>query len=309
MTMNRPQLIVRGALALAMSSVALACSRSDTQDQARHAAAEVRTVAERAGEHFADGWLTTKVQAEYCADRDIKARYIDVSTRDGVVTLGGYVDSDQARAKAEQVARNTDGVKHVENKLLIGRAPNSSFPSASGSTSDAVATTGRVAERAAEHAAARVDDARITTMIQAKYFLDSGVKGRHIDVDTRDGVVTLRGEVSGEAERSQALLLARNTDGVQRVEDNLTVDAALDSSRHDSNGSAASTSTSVGQGLDDTVITGKIKTKFVGDEQVKATDINVTTNNGVVVLEGTVPSAIAKRRALTLARETEGVSQ
>src|SRR4029450_13313882 len=79
----------------------------------------------------------------------------------------------------------------------------------------AVATTG-----------AAIDDARTTAAIQSKYFLDDTVKARKIDVDTRRGVVTLRGEVSSDAERAQALLLARSTQGVQRVEDLLTVNSS-----------------------------------------------------------------------------------
>ena len=62
---------------------------------------------------------------------------------------------------------------------------------------------------------------------QAKYFLDPAIKERNIRVELANGVITLRGQVASENERAQALTLARSTPGVQRVEDYLTVDAAL----------------------------------------------------------------------------------
>src|SRR5688572_564920 len=69
--MNRSQLLT-GALALVVSATA-ACNRADTSREAREAAAEVRTVAARAGERLADSWLTAKVQAKFFADDDVKA--------------------------------------------------------------------------------------------------------------------------------------------------------------------------------------------------------------------------------------------
>src|SRR5687768_7561687 len=125
-TMKTPQLF-SGALILALGA-AVACNRTETNEQARSAAGEVRTAAARAGETIADGWLTTKIQAQYFADEDIKARYINVSAHDRVVTLSGYVESDATRQQAVQIARNTDGVRDVTDKLLIGRAPSDEFP-------------------------------------------------------------------------------------------------------------------------------------------------------------------------------------
>src|SRR5687768_3168910 len=72
-------------------------------------------------------------------------------------------------------------------------------------------------------ASTAVKDAWITTQVQAKYFADDLVKGRNIDVDTQNGVVTLTGEVSSAAERQRAVAKAREVDGVSRVQDRLTI--------------------------------------------------------------------------------------
>jgi len=66
-------------------------------------------------------------------------------------------------------------------------------------------------------------DAAITMKIQAKYADDDVVKGRNIDVDTVNGVVTLKGEVDTKRERDAAEQLARETSGVKRVIDELKV--------------------------------------------------------------------------------------
>ena len=57
----------------------------------------------------------------------------------------------------------------------------------------------------------------------------------------------------------------------------------------------------------DTGLTAKVKAKFAADDVVKASQIEVETNKGVVTLKGNVDSADAKNRAMTLARDTTGV--
>jgi len=304
--MRTLQLLCSAAAAMAITAGA-ACNRADTNERAQEAANQVRDVAARAGDELADAWMTTQIQAKYFADHDIKARYIDVSTHDRLVKLEGYVQNEQVRERAVQMARSTNGVREVQDHLLIGQVPQNaarSEPPASG----AVATSG--AANAPDTAAARVDDGRITTMIQAKYFVDPTVKGRQIDVDTRGGVVTLRGNVSSDSERMQALRLARETDGVQRVEDMLAVNASLEQPAPGASGADDRTfHESVGARIDDAAVVAKLKAKYLADSDVKASEISVSATNGVVTLEGHVPNAAARDRALDLARETDGVGQ
>jgi osmotically-inducible protein OsmY len=300
--MKTLQLVCSAAAAMAVTAGA-ACNRSDTNDRAQQAANQVREVAARAGDELADAWTTTQIQAKYFADRDIKARYIDVSTHDQVVTIEGYVPNDEVRQRAVQMAKGTGRVRQVQDQLLIGQAPQNA--SKSEPPSEPVATSG--AANAVTTAEARVDDGRNTTMFQAKYFLDSTVKGRRIDVDTHSGVVTLRGDVASDAERSQALRLARETEGVQRVEDMLAVNAALD--RGDNATDNRASHESVGARIDDGIIVTKLRAKFLADSQVKGTSIEIAADNGVVTLEGPVANAAAHERALALTRETDGVVQ
>src|SRR5688500_2662173 len=57
----------------------------------------------------------------------------------------------------------------------------------------------------------------------------------------------------------------------------------------------------------DAGITTNVKTKLAADDTVKAFEVNVTTQNGVVTLSGDVESAAAKERAIQIARGTDGV--
>jgi hyperosmotically inducible protein len=66
-------------------------------------------------------------------------------------------------------------------------------------------------------------DAGITTAVKGKLVADELVKARQINVDTRDKVVTLSGQVETSAEESRALQLARDTKGVRDVVDQITV--------------------------------------------------------------------------------------
>lgn len=68
-----------------------------------------------------------------------------------------------------------------------------------------------------------VSDAAITAKVKTEFAADRVVKARHIDVDTLRGVVTLNGTVNSDAERDQAISIARNTKGVVQVKDNLRV--------------------------------------------------------------------------------------
>lgn len=75
--------------------------------------------AERAGNYMGDAGITAKIKAEILAESTLKVFQIDVTTTDGVVTLSGTVDSPLSLERASQIARNNQGVKSVENNLVV----------------------------------------------------------------------------------------------------------------------------------------------------------------------------------------------
>jgi len=67
-----------------------------------------------------DSGITSVIQTSPEANDKVKARQVDVQTRDGVVYLGGVVDTEDARREAGRVAWRTEGVEGVVNDLTIG---------------------------------------------------------------------------------------------------------------------------------------------------------------------------------------------
>ena len=66
-----------------------------------------------------DAGITTSVKSKMAADDTVKAYEIDVTTRQGVVTLEGDVDSAAAKMQAVQIARTTEGVTDVVDHLVV----------------------------------------------------------------------------------------------------------------------------------------------------------------------------------------------
>jgi osmotically-inducible protein OsmY len=67
-----------------------------------------------------DKLISTKIKAKLTAHPEINPFNIDVDTQDGVVTLSGRVAKMLAKEEAERLARETDGVKQVNNRISVG---------------------------------------------------------------------------------------------------------------------------------------------------------------------------------------------
>jgi hyperosmotically inducible protein len=154
-------------------------------------------------------------------------------------------------------------------------------------------------------AACAKSDVGITTAVKSKLAADDTVKAYQINVDTKEGVVTLTGEVPSQAAKETAVQIARATDGVNSVVDNLTV-AVAEAGRGPGDATAA-TAGRVGDVASDAMLTSSIKTKLLADPDVAALKIDVDSSNGVVTLTGNVKTAAERDAALRIARDTEGV--
>jgi osmotically-inducible protein OsmY len=86
---------------------------------------------------------------------------------------------------------------------------------------ESAAQIGEKAGVAASTVGATLEEAALTTKIKAKMALDDMVKARSIDVTTRGTTVTLTGIVGSKVEHDRAMTLARETDGVTDVIDNM----------------------------------------------------------------------------------------
>ena len=172
-----------------------------------------------------DPGITTAVKSKLAADDTVKAYQINVDTQEGVVTLTGTVPSSAARDRALQLARETDGVTRVEDRLTVNAA-GTIDERGEQAARDAAAKTEGAADRAGDAAAgagAALTDGGITAAVKTRLLADPDVAGLKIDVDTRDKVVTLTGTVASAAQKTEAGNIARDTTGVARVVNNLKV--------------------------------------------------------------------------------------
>jgi hyperosmotically inducible protein len=148
--------------------------------------------------------------------------------------------------------------------------------------------------RTVKSAGEQVDDSTITAKVKSDLARDPATSASRIDVETFRGKVQLNGFVPSTEMKSEATRVARNVQGVQKVENNLRI------------GEGEHTA---GQALDDTVITAKVKTALAADSTVAAHNVNVETRGGVVQLAGFVDDSAQKSQATEVARRISGVKQ
>lgn len=151
-----------------------------------------------ANTRHADSGITSVIEASLAANDQVKGRKVDVQTREGVVYLTGVVDTEEARREAGRVAWRTEGVSGVINELTVGERTVGSW----------------------------IDDVMISSKVKSKLIANSEIKAGDIDVSSSQGVVTLIGRVSSQTIKSDAERIARGTEGVTDVNNELLVGTA-----------------------------------------------------------------------------------
>jgi hyperosmotically inducible protein len=178
-----------------------------------------------------DGWLVMKVHSEFVNEDVLDGSNIDVDVKNGVVTLQGTVPSAAARARALELARKNDGVKSVVDQLTIAPAGGTTVRD---QVDRAAQKTERAGERAVDKTASAtkktgraVNDGWIKSKIYTQYMADwnTVLDDSDIDVDVDRGAVTLNGTVKSTEAKTKAVSIAKATDGVKSVRDNLKVSA------------------------------------------------------------------------------------
>ncbi len=153
-----------------------------------------------------DAWIDGKIEASYALNRYLNPFAIDTHVDGGVVRLTGAVESQIDKDLAEQIAESVDGVAKVQNDLTVKP----------GARDEAARSEGR-------SFGARVDDATTTARVKIALLANDSTSGLSIHVDTQNGMVSLRGDVASSQEKQLAEKIARNTEGVQKVENQLRV--------------------------------------------------------------------------------------
>lgn len=164
------------------------------------------------GEAIDDASITAGVKSELLADKRTEGFDINVDTKNGHVVLRGGADSLADKLAATELAHKVKGVKSVDNHIVIAADGSERRQEANTATA-----SGEVRE-AAEEAGDEVNDAWITGKVKSQLLADDKTPGLNIDVDTENRIVSLKGKVPSLAARSEAIRIARSTQGVHGVD-------------------------------------------------------------------------------------------
>jgi hyperosmotically inducible protein len=138
-----------------------------------------------------------------------------------------------------------------------------------------------------------IDDSVVTSKVRSSLLADPDVKSFDFKIETRKGEVQLSGFVDNQAQLNRAIEITRAVEGVKSIDSKVSMKGAP---------------TTIGNKVDDGVVTTQVKAALLADPRVKSLDIAVVTRRGEVQLSGFVDSQAQIDRAFELARSVEGVS-
>ncbi len=147
------------------------------------------------GEYADDKIILTKVKTALTSDKTTEAHEINLEVNKGVVQLNGFVNTEKEKAQATVVAQGVEGVKKVENNLIVKTEGSSTGQS--------------------------IDDSGITTRVNNALIESKDTKASSIKVATHNGVVQLSGFVNSQSDINHAVVVAQNVNGVSSVKNDM----------------------------------------------------------------------------------------
>lgn len=189
---------------------------------------------------------------------------IKVKSKDGAVTLSGVVLDDSHKALAQETVAGLPGVKSVDNKLKLKAEPTT-----------------------------KTKDAWLTAKIRSTLLFHKSVSAT-TEIDTKDGVVTLKGVADSLAQKDLTTEHVKDVEGVKVVNNNMTV-------------SGKPATKTVGKKIDDASITAQVKMTLLYHRSTSALHTKVDTDKGVVTLHGKAKTAAERELATRYALDVNGV--
>jgi hyperosmotically inducible protein len=215
-----------------------------------------------------DSRIESSAAKSYTFKTALKDDSIKVESKNGVVILTGTVADASDKSLAEDTVASLPGVKSVDNQLVVsGTQP-------------------------AEHS-----DAWITMKVKTALLFHRNVSATGTSVYTKDGVVTLQGEASSQAEKELATEYAKDIDNVTSVNNEMTIAKA-----------PAAPDATVGDKIDDASITAEVKSSLFSHHSTSALHTTVSTTDGVVTLTGVAKNDAEKSLVTKLATDINGVT-
>ncbi len=197
----------------------------------------------------------------YLKDDDIK-----IESKNGAVTLTGTVSEESHKSLAQETVASLPGVKSVDNSLEVKGMPP-----------------------------AENSDAWISMKVKTMLLFHRSVSAM-TEVTTKDGIVTLQGNATSQAQKDLTAEYAKDVEGVKDVNNEMTVSKA-----------SKKTPQTIGGKIDDASITALAKMTLLNHRSTSALHTTVTTKRGVVTLSGKARNASEKDLAAKLVKDVKGV--
>ncbi|AGF77563.1 putative periplasmic or secreted lipoprotein [Desulfocapsa sulfexigens DSM 10523] len=235
----------------------------------------VATVPVLATASEADDSVESSAKSSYVFKNFLQNDDVTVKSMDGAVTLTGTVTEDTHKSLAQETVANLPGVKSVDNQLEVK------------------------GESALENS-----DSWITTKVKTALFFHRNVSAM-TEVDTNDGIVTLQGEATSQAQKDLTTELVKDVVGVADVQNDMKVPEA---SMTTDESKISEKISDVGDSIDDASVTALVKMTLLYHRSTSALDTKVMTTNGQVTLEGNVGNAAEKDLATKYVQDVHGVN-
>lgn len=223
------------------------------------------------------------LQTALTLNRVLNAYRIEVQVSDNTARLSGEVENPVERDLAERVALATKGIEQVDNQLRVNP---------------------QLVEQPLELRAyaQRLEDVTLGAVIRSRLLWSRVTHEAPIEVESREGVVTLRGKVASPEAKELAGVLARSTEGVYLVNNLVSMDTAAMARARETPVDAPK-----GPQPGDSWIIDKIQTSYRFSRNLDGLNIKVMSQDGLVRLSGEVVSAEQKSIASEMARQIIGV--
>ena len=230
-----------------------------------------------------DEELQRQVETVLKRDQALAGSDIEVkSVNNGTIVLAGEAKTLSAHRRALEDARSVQGARRVASEI---KSPNTL------ADEEIYADTPEGAAGQRSGMAQAASDTWTTTKVKMRLLADPGLSPMSINVDTRNGIVTLFGTVGTADVKQKAEAETKKVKGVQRVENELQVvpDVAADRTEQK-----------------DEAIQERVEKALGERESLADADVDVAVENGVVRLTGNVASQADHVTVLTIARATPG---
>ena len=173
---------------------------------------------------MSDSDLENSIKAKLNSDAQLKAANLSVSASAdrNEATLSGTVETQALHSKAVELVKSTHAALILTDKIEVKPRELTRAEWTEDKASDARTK----AKGYGESVGNSLDDAWIHTKIVTKLIGNSATPERKINVDVNNNMVTLRGTVETMEEKNEAERVAKATEGVKRVANQLKVSAA-----------------------------------------------------------------------------------